>query len=63
MSQYNPEQFEITGFWNAGIAGDAVGAKNCKAISAGKEIVWNGPTVNGQTKYFRILIKRKEQHT
>ena len=63
MSQYNPDQFRIIGFWNAGAAGDSVGAKTCKAISAGKEILWNGPTVNGQTKYFRILIQRKEQPT
>lgn len=60
MSQYSPEQFEIIGFWNAGIAGESIGAKNCKAISAGKEITWNGPTVNGKTKYFRILIRRKQ---
>jgi hypothetical protein len=60
LSKYNPEQFEIVGFWNTGKAGELVGATLTEAISAGKEIVWNGPTVNKETKYFRILIRHKK---
>ena len=60
MAQYNPDQFELIGFWNTGNAGDVLGAKYCKALSRGKEIVWNGPTVNGKTTYFRIIIRRKK---
>ena len=60
MAQYNPEQFELIGFWNTGNAGEVLGASFCSAKSSGKEIVWNGPTVNGKTVYFRIIIRRKE---
>ena len=59
LDKYCPEQFEIIGFWNAGTAGEVLGATYCEAVSAKKIITWNGPTVNKQTKYFRILIKRK----
>lgn len=59
LDKYCPEQFDILGFWNTGNAGIAIGAEYCEAISAGKKIIWNGPTVGGQTKYFRILIRRK----
>ena len=59
LAKYSPEQFDIVGFWNAGVSGDEIGAAYCDAVSAGKKIKWNGPTVNGQTKYFRILIRRK----
>ena len=62
MDKYNPEQFEIVGFWNTGHAGDVIGAAQCEAVSAGKTIVWNGPTVNGKTKYFRILIRARHPH-
>jgi len=59
-SGYNPEQFEIIDCWNAGTSGERIGATRTEAISVGKTIFWNGPTVNKQTKYFRILIKRKK---
>ncbi len=57
LDKYNPDQFEIIGFWNAGKAGEEIGASDTEAFSAGKKIVWNGPTVNKETKYFRILIR------
>jgi len=60
LDKYNPEQFEILDFWNAGTAGERIGATKTEAISNGKKIFWNGPTVNKQTKYFRILIKNKK---
>ena len=62
LDKYNPDQFEILGFWNTGHAGDVIGAAQCEAVSAGKTIVWNGPTVNGKTKYFRILIRARHPH-
>lgn len=61
LDKYNPDQFEIVGFWNAGKAGEEIGAVPTTAISAGKSITWNGPTVLGETKYFRILIRHKTQ--
>lgn len=60
LTKYNPDQFELVGFWNTGKAGEQIGATLTEAISAGKPIVWNGPTVNGETKYFRILIRHKK---
>lgn len=60
LDKYNPEQFEMLGFWNTGVAGDAIGAKKCEAVSSGKTIIWNGPTVSGKTKYFRILIRKRK---
>ena len=59
LDKYNPDQFEICGFWNNGQAGEALGATKTEAISAGKKIIWNGPTVKGETKYFRIIIRHK----
>ena len=59
LDKYNPEQFEIVGFWNAGSAGDLLGATKTPAISKGNDIVWNGPTVAKKTLYFRILIRNK----
>ena len=60
MDKYNPEQFEILGFWNTGTAGENIGAKKCEALSGKKKIVWNGPTVKGKTAYFRILIRKRK---
>lgn len=60
LTKYNPDQFELIGFWNTGKAGELVGATMTKAVSAGKPIVWNGPTINGETKYFRILIRHRK---
>lgn len=60
LDKYNPKQFEILGFWNTGVAGNVIGAKNCNALSSGKTIIWNGPTVLGKTKYFRILIRKRK---
>jgi hypothetical protein len=60
LDKYNPDQFELMGFWNTGKAGEEIGASQTEALSAGKLIVWNGPTVNKQTKYFRILIRHRK---
>lgn len=63
LDKYNPDQFELMGFWNTGKAGEEIGASQTEALSAGKPIVWNGPTVNKQTKYFRILIRHRKPLT
>jgi len=55
LDKYNPEQFEIVGFWNAGFASEIIGAKKTLVISGGKEKIWDGPAVKKQKKY---LIKR-----
>ena len=60
LDKYNPDQFEIVGFWNSGSAGDLLGATKTPAISKGNDIVWNGPTVAKKTLYFRIIIRNKE---
>ena len=62
LDKYNPEQFEIVGFWNAGTAGEQIGANDTEAFSAGKKIIWNGPTVNKETKYFRVLIRHIKEN-
>jgi len=59
LGRYNPEQFEVLGCWNAGTAGEAIGATRVEASSKSRTIVWNGPTVNKKTMYFRILIRRE----
>jgi len=59
LDKYNPDQFELIGFWNTGKAGEQIGATLTEAISNGKPIIWNGPTINRETKYFRILIRHK----
>lgn len=59
LDKYNPEQFEILNFWNNGAAGEKVGAKKIKILSSGKQLLWNGPVVNGKATYFRVLIQKK----
>jgi len=59
LDKYNPEQFEVLDCWNAGTAAERIGATKTEAISNGRRIVWNGPTVNKQTKYFRILVRKR----
>lgn len=58
LDKWCPEQFEILGFWNAGTAGEALGARMTEAESGKRLIIWNGPTVARKTKYFRIIIRR-----
>ena len=63
LNKYNPDQFEIIGSFNAGVHGDELGAKKTETIVRGKVIMWNGPVVNKQPLYKRIIIKRKEKLT
>ena len=64
LYRYNPDQFEIIGFFNnynpettnvesGMIYGDAVSVSSTKSL-------YRGPVVNGKATYFRILIKLKK---
>ena len=59
LDKYNPEQFEIVGSFNAGEHGEDIGASKTEAITKGKTIMWNGPVVNKQPLYKRILIRHR----
>ena len=59
IDKYNPNQFEIIGSFNAGIHGEELGAKKTETHTKGKVIIWNGPVVNKQPLYKRIIIKKK----
>lgn len=63
LDKYNPNQFEIVGFFNnykpdtadtsiGMIYGEAVQIKTTKSL-------FRGPVVKGEAKYFRILIRHK----
>lgn len=63
MDKYNPEQFEIIGFFNnfkPETAGDGFiyGDKVSVSTTTSK---FRGPVVAGKAKYFRVIIKRKER--
>ena len=62
FDKYNPDQFEIVGFWNNGSAGEKLGATKTKIKSAKGTKEWNGPTVDQTALYFRIIIKFKENN-
>lgn len=64
LDKYNPNQFEIVGFFNnykpntadvsiGMIYGEAVQIKTTKSL-------FRGPVVKGEAKYFRILIRHKK---
>jgi hypothetical protein len=63
LDKHNPEQFEIVGSYNNGAHGEEVGAIKTEALVNGKIILWNGPVINKQPLYKRILIKRKGKPT
>lgn len=60
LNKYNPDQFEIVGSFNAGAAGEELGATYAEMVSKGKKMQWNGPIVEGQPVYKRIVIRRKK---
>ena len=63
LDKYNPEQFEIIGCFNNykpetadpsfAIYGKAVSVKSTTSL-------FRGPVINGEAKYFRIIIRRKD---
>jgi hypothetical protein len=59
LSKYNPDQFEIIGSFNAGIHGEEIGARKTETYVNGKIIQWNGPVVEKQPLYKRIVIRHK----
>jgi hypothetical protein len=59
LGKYSPEQFEIIAPFNAGIQGEALGAEKVEIQVNGKPTIWNGPTVGGVAKYYRIIIRHK----
>lgn len=60
LDKYSPEQFKIIGSFNAGAHGVELGAVKTETHTKGKVIMWNGPVVNKQPLYKRIVIKKKK---
>lgn len=59
LGKHNPEQFEIVGSFNAGAHGEKLGATSTEIISKGKSMTWNGPVVEKEPKYKRIIIRHR----
>ncbi|HVX90403.1 MAG TPA: adenine-specific methyltransferase EcoRI family protein [Candidatus Paceibacterota bacterium] len=59
LDKFNPEQFKIIGSFNAGAHGEELGAVKTETHTKGRVIMWNGPVVNKQPLYKRIIVKRK----
>lgn len=59
LSKHNPEQFEIIGSFNNGEHGESVGAEKMRILYQGKPMHWNGPLINSEPLYKRILIRHK----
>jgi hypothetical protein len=57
LSKYNPDQFEIVGTFNNGAQGDELGAVKLPITVKGKTFPWNGPIVDGEPQYFRIMLR------
>ncbi len=60
LDKHNPAQFEIVGSFNAGAHGEKLGATKTEIETKGKVMLWNGPVVNRQPIYKRIVIRRKQ---
>lgn len=59
LNKYNPDQFEIIGSFNAGGAGEELGATLTAIETKGKTTMWNGPVVERRPLYKRIVIRKK----
>lgn len=59
LNKYNPDQFRIVGSFNAGAAGDELGATKTEIETKGKVMQWNGPVVDRKPLYKRIVIQRQ----
>lgn len=64
LDKYCPEQFEIVGGFNRYKESDEESGLLCGTLTEyvdknGKVKTWTGPTINRQTKYYRLLIKSK----
>lgn len=60
LNKYNPDQFHIVGSFNNGAAGDELGATPTEIESNGRTVNWNGPVIDGQPLYKRIVIRAKK---
>lgn len=66
LEKYNPTQFELIGGFNGYAECDYDNGAICGELTpyidskTKKEKTWTGPTVNKETKYFRILIRKKK---
>ena len=60
LDKYSPEQFEIIGSFNNGEHGAEIGAKRIEILTEGKKMMWNGPAVDKNPMYKRIIIKHKK---
>lgn len=67
LEKFNSDQFELIGGFNGYAECDYKNGTICGEPTvyidskSKKEKIWTGPTVNKQTKYFRILIRKKSQ--
>ena len=60
LDKYSPDQFEIIGSFNAGAHGEELGAMKTETEVKGSVIQWNGPVVNRQPLYKRIVIRHRK---
>lgn len=66
LEKHNPNQFELIGGFNGYAECDYANGLICGTPTpyidgkSKQEKTWTGPTINKQTKYFRILIRRKD---
>ena len=60
LDKYSPEQFEIIGSFNNGVHGGDLGASKIEIRINGKATKWNGPVINKQPLYKRIIIRHRE---
>ena len=60
LDKYSPEQFEIIGSFNNGVHGQELGAKKVPVDVNGKVTMWNGPAINRNPIYKRIIIRHKK---
>lgn len=59
LDRHNPDQFEIVGSFNAGAAGEELGATYAEMETKGKVAMWNGPIVDRTPLYKRIIIRHR----
>lgn len=61
LDKYNPDQFEIVGALISGPLGEELGALKTEQVRPnGKTTLEYGPIINKQSRYGRIIIKRKK---
>lgn len=61
LGKHNPDQFEIVNFFTDGTDAEKMGARRVPVLKAGKPSMSNGPVLDQQKLYARILIRKKRQ--